>query len=336
MTTIYLIRHAEAEGNLYRLAHGQYNSTLTPRGYRQLSVLRRRFQDVTIDAVYGSDLFRTYATASAIFVPRGLTYHPVPLLREVSIGPWEGLSWAEIQRLDEENLINFNKRLDRWKVKGAETFDIVRDRMVEGIRQVVRECPDQTVAVTSHGAAMRVLLGTLQGLELKDIGNTVHCDNTAVSKLEAEGDQIRVVYRDDDSHLPDELSSFRRQTWHKDQRTMEPGLWYRVTREDDAGRVQTAMLEEAAVGRIGMVLTPNALKVTDYRMDPAHRGRHFGTQLMGQAIQYARAHGRDRVILTCQPELEGFFTQFGFTVTARWEAETDMALDISLTLREIP
>ena len=45
MTTIYLIRHAEAEGNLYRLAHGQYNSTLTPRGYRQLSVLRRRFQD---------------------------------------------------------------------------------------------------------------------------------------------------------------------------------------------------------------------------------------------------------------------------------------------------
>ena len=27
MTTIYLIRHAEAEGNLYRRAHGWYNST---------------------------------------------------------------------------------------------------------------------------------------------------------------------------------------------------------------------------------------------------------------------------------------------------------------------
>ena len=35
MTTIYLIRHAEAEGNLYRLAHGQYNSLVTPRGYLQ-------------------------------------------------------------------------------------------------------------------------------------------------------------------------------------------------------------------------------------------------------------------------------------------------------------
>ena len=32
MTTIYLIRHAEAEGNLYRRAHGWYNSTITDRG----------------------------------------------------------------------------------------------------------------------------------------------------------------------------------------------------------------------------------------------------------------------------------------------------------------
>ena len=32
MTTIYLIRHAEAEGNLYRIAQGQKNSNLTDRG----------------------------------------------------------------------------------------------------------------------------------------------------------------------------------------------------------------------------------------------------------------------------------------------------------------
>ena len=51
ITTIYLIRHAEAEGNLFRVAHGQYNSNITPRGYRQLSYLRRRFQDVRLDAV---------------------------------------------------------------------------------------------------------------------------------------------------------------------------------------------------------------------------------------------------------------------------------------------
>ena len=35
-TRIFLVRHAEAEGNLFRVAHGQYDSIITPRGYRQL------------------------------------------------------------------------------------------------------------------------------------------------------------------------------------------------------------------------------------------------------------------------------------------------------------
>ena len=35
MTKLYLIRHAEAEGNLYRIAQGQYNSILTDLGQQQ-------------------------------------------------------------------------------------------------------------------------------------------------------------------------------------------------------------------------------------------------------------------------------------------------------------
>lgn len=39
MTRIYLVRHAEAEGNLYRIAHGHYNGLITARGYRQIRAL---------------------------------------------------------------------------------------------------------------------------------------------------------------------------------------------------------------------------------------------------------------------------------------------------------
>ena len=82
-TKIFLVRHAEAEGNLFRVAHGQYDSNLTPRGYRQLHYLRERFRGEKLDAVYGSDLTRTHATASALYVPRGLDFRPEPRLREV-------------------------------------------------------------------------------------------------------------------------------------------------------------------------------------------------------------------------------------------------------------
>ena len=51
MTTIYLIRHAEAEGNVYRRCHGQYDSLLTERAYQQLPYLAQRFADVPLDAV---------------------------------------------------------------------------------------------------------------------------------------------------------------------------------------------------------------------------------------------------------------------------------------------
>ena len=48
---------------------------------------------------------------------------------------------------------------------------------------------------------MRIVLGTLQGLPLAEIGQSPHGDNTAVSLIEAQGDDLRVVFRDDNSHL---------------------------------------------------------------------------------------------------------------------------------------
>ena len=83
MTRIYLVRHAEAEGNLYRIAQGQYNSILTDRGWRQVAALGQRFAGIRIDAVYASDLYRTCATASAIYRPKGLELHRRRDLREI-------------------------------------------------------------------------------------------------------------------------------------------------------------------------------------------------------------------------------------------------------------
>ena len=95
MTKIYLIRHAAAEGNLYRVAHGQFNSTITERGYRQLAYLRRRFEGVELAAVYGSDLLRAQTTAAALYVPRDLPFRGDPRLREVCMGEWEQMTWGE-------------------------------------------------------------------------------------------------------------------------------------------------------------------------------------------------------------------------------------------------
>lgn len=336
MTHIYLIRHGEAEGNLFRVAHGQYNSTLTPRGYRQLAYLRRRFENVALDAVYGSDLLRAHATASALYVPRGLAFRPMPLLREVCLGCWEQRSWGEIERMDPAMYVDFNKRPDLWQVAGAESFARVRERMLEAVRLLAAAHPGGTVAATSHGAALRTLLGTLEGRSLAEIGQTGHGDNTAVSLLEVEGDQIRVVFRDDASHVPPEASTFHRQSWHKSDAATEPGLWFRTCRQQDSSREEEALLGEAHAGRVAMALEGRQLVITDYEVAPALRGRHFGVQLLGQAVQYARSQGRERVALRCPEELSGYFAQFGFRETGRQGGQADLALDIRLVIRDVP
>ena len=89
ITKIYLVRHAEAEGNLYRRIHGQYNSLITDNGYRQIAALAHRFSTIQVDAVYSSDLFRTCTTAKAVYGPKGLPLNTRPTLREVDMGEWE-------------------------------------------------------------------------------------------------------------------------------------------------------------------------------------------------------------------------------------------------------
>ena len=71
--TVYIIRHAEAEGNIYRRCHGLYDSLLTPRAYQLLPCLAKRFESVPLAAVYASPLFRARTTAQAVAAPHGLT-----------------------------------------------------------------------------------------------------------------------------------------------------------------------------------------------------------------------------------------------------------------------
>lgn len=313
MTKLYLIRHAEAEGNLYRIAHGQYNSILTDRGMEQVEALRRRFADEHIDAVYSSDLCRTCTTATALYVPRKLPLHKRRDLREYHMGVWEQRTWGEIERADMEQLTNFTRRLDLWRVAEAETAAQVRDRMVAAVRDIARENPGKTVAAFSHGAALRTLLGTLQGYTLEEMGQTPHGDNTAVSLLEIEGDDIRVVFRDDNSHIRENLSTFAQQKWWKRPNAIEPGLAFDPLAEEDqatyAGdcgftpdgdkEARLASLEGEPVGVIRLDLNRDAALglgwIETYVMLPKWRRQGYGVQLLGQAVQRYRALGRDKL-----------------------------------------
>ena len=149
VTKLYLIRHAEAEGNLYRIAQGQYNSIITDRGWRQIRALERRFQDIHVDAVYASDLYRTQITARAIWLPKALPLHLEPSFREIRLGVWEDQTWQELRNRYPEEMDHFSSRLDLWRAEGAETAQQLVDRFIPALRRVA-EARGLDIATVRH------------------------------------------------------------------------------------------------------------------------------------------------------------------------------------------
>lgn len=249
MTTLYLIRHAEAEGNLYRRIHGQYNSLITDNGYRQIRALRDRFANVKIDAVYSSDLFRTMTTARAIYEPKGLPLHTRSDLRELHMGDWEDRTWAGIDRTDKATMKLFSLTSADFRAPGpgGESFGDVRRRGTAAILDIAAHHPDQTVAVFAHGTFIRNTLAEFMGVAPEDMKKMGHSDNTAVALLEIEGGKVNVVYMNDNSHLSPEISTLARQHWwNKDDKKHDVNLWFApfdLSQEADRAFYQTCREE---------------------------------------------------------------------------------------------
>lgn len=290
MTTVYLIRHAETDGNRYRRCHGHYDSTITPRGYRQIAALAKRFESERIDAVYSSDLTRTRTTALAVTRTHGLPLHTTAELREVGVGEWEDKTWTWLAHFDRERLVAFNTDAGNWHVPGGEDMAQVRARMLCALNDIVAAHPDETVAVFSHGMALRLLIGTLQGLSLAEIDKTPHGENTAVTKVIADESGLHIDWRDDASHLPDDLTTLKRQEWTKSKDGVERGLWFRPDPEVE-GRFEVMREDDIFAGALSVKRDGDIAMIDEFWLENDVQGHGFGIRLVGQAVSYARSQG---------------------------------------------
>jgi len=212
-TKIYLIRHAEAEGNLYRRVHGHYDSNITELGMRQIAALRDRFIDIPVDALYSSDLVRAQTTARAIGTPRGMEAITSERLREVYMGRWEDLTWATLERDDAEQLRFYSRDPAQWNV--GEAYADKKARIFGAVQDFAEKHPNETICIVAHGCVIRTLLAMILDIPSERITEIPHCDNTGVSFLEYEDGVFQLHYMNDASHLTEETSTFARQNWWK-------------------------------------------------------------------------------------------------------------------------
>ena len=134
-----------------------------------------------------------------VYILSGIGLGRVPELREICVGVWEQQTWGDIYRGWPEQMKYFSFQPHLWQVEGAERPQDVLERGLKAVRKIAAEHDGQTVAIFSHGYIIRLMLGHLQGESLEQTGKSRTGDNTSVALLEAEGDSLRVVFRDDNS-----------------------------------------------------------------------------------------------------------------------------------------
>lgn len=327
MTKIYLVRHAEAEGNAYRRIHGQYDSRITPNGLQQVDALGARFQDIPIDACYASDLNRTCVTARSVYLPKGLELRRDRRFREVDLGRWEDIPFGWLERFEPERMTQFNKEPQLWSVKDSETFPEYTQRFLTALREAAEENDGKTIAVFTHGCVLRGVQYLLGGNEWPP-----YCDNTAVSLLGYENGAFRIEYLNDSSHLSDEISTFARQKWWRaggDRRDFN--MWF-----ETEGETSYAVLRDRRVGHIrvsGRDCEKGELRIEDIFLEESHRGRALGAQLLGQAVSLARKMDCGTLAAAVPDEMRRalhFFERQGFLLQSEMDGAAVLKMDISV------
>lgn len=345
MTHIYFIRHAEAEGNLYRRMHGQYNSGITELGRKQIEALGKRFSDIPLDAVYASDLCRTMETAAVLCRQKHLPLHIEPRLREINVGIWEDMPFGTAETEYPEAMAQFMQDPHTWNLEQAETYETVARRGEEALRAIAEANPGKTVAVAAHRIIISAVLDRLFP-ETAGVGGSA---NTAVSLLTYDNGKFSLVFSHNADHLgPAErrvhLGGLGRDMWFQPLSDVETYIRYRrdawevvygnlrgfdgsgfwLDAQRTIGPDPEAMVEGYLAKKpVGMIqLSPDRDKDKGVGYIPflylreEFRHQGLGIQLVGHAVSFYRKLGRKKLQLSVAPTNENalkFYDKFGFT-----------------------
>ena len=168
---LIFVRHGETAYNAENRLQGQLDIPLNARGREQARTVGGTLRSLVgreIDrlekaqAFFASPLVRARETMEIARDAMGLEperYHLDPVLKELSFGAWEGLTWSEIEAKDAKGLRA--RREDRWTFapEGGESYAMLADRLrpwLDGL--------SEHAFVISHGGVARVLMALIAGV----------------------------------------------------------------------------------------------------------------------------------------------------------------------------
>ncbi len=170
-TRIFLWRHPEVQGVADGRFWGHTDVGLTRQGKVQVRAMVKRMSREKLNAVYCSDLTRTRMAAEAVArkqSPRRKA-EPLPALRELNLGLWEGMTFREISQRYPLELQARQDDLVGFRIQGGESLADMAQRVVPAFTEIVAAHQGGMVCVVAHAGVNRIILARLLGAPLDRI-----------------------------------------------------------------------------------------------------------------------------------------------------------------------
>ena len=198
-TTLLLIRHGQTDWNAAGRWQGHTDIPLNEIGLAQAQALANRLQSWPIQAIYCSDLKRAAATAQAISLTTGAPVIADPRWRERYAGRLEGLTREQIQ----EQLPDVWAVLSQGQAEApeGETYLALRERVAAAYHDLVKEHPNQMIAIISHGGTLHNFISYIMGIPPHQSIPFSLRGNTGLSVVQTGEHRAYVLLLNDTSHL---------------------------------------------------------------------------------------------------------------------------------------
>lgn len=195
VTRLYLIRHGQVNGFERFPVYGHTDVEMTETGLVQLQHAAERLRLVDVKAIYTSDLKRCLEGAKIIARHHDAPLCPLPELREMYFGEWEGLTLEELRDRYPRELESRQNDLVNYRCPGnGESLADLAHRVTECVARILEECAGRRIILVGHAGVNRVILCNALGLEIGRMFS-IHQDYGCLNIVEYRGESglVRMV-----------------------------------------------------------------------------------------------------------------------------------------------
>lgn len=188
---IYLIRHGETTGDVEDRYGGDYDDHLSKRGVEESKELAGKLKGRGIQKVYTSPKMRAKETAEIAGRELKVAVEVVAGLRERNrYGVMTGMKKSEAKRRYPKEVRELEKGF-RHKVKGSESYENFKRRVVKAFIKVESSRKYESVAVVTHGGPMKCIVREV--LKAGELGELEDC---AIITIEKSDDRLKIIGMD--------------------------------------------------------------------------------------------------------------------------------------------